>query len=259
VRRDHTCVCSAGHSFDIAKSGYINLLQPQDRRSLRAGDSRAAVEARAALERAGIGLDVIEAVIEKARSLDLPSQAVVVDLGSGSGEMLGRLWTRCALGGVGIDLSVAAVEFAARRFPALTWVVANADRRLPLLDRSADLVLSIHGRRNPIECARVLTMDGFLLVTLPAADDLIELRAFVQGQSVERDRAGAMLTEHQPHLTLVDRFPVRERLTLERDALLNLLRGTYRGARFNVSDRVEAMQRMDVTLSSEVCVLRRKK
>jgi len=43
TRRDRALVCSAGHAFDIARSGYINLLQPQDRRSLVAGDSKTAV------------------------------------------------------------------------------------------------------------------------------------------------------------------------------------------------------------------------
>lgn len=258
TRGDRTCVCSAGHSFDVARSGYVNLLQPQDRRSTTAGDAKAAVEARAALELGGVGRALTNAIIAKTVALDLPAPAVVVDLGSGSGEILGRLSTDRSISGVGIDLSAAAAELAARRFPALTWVVANADRRLPLLDQSVDLVLSIHGRRNPPECARVLTTRGLLFVVVPAPDDLIELRTLVQGQGVERDRVETMIGEHQPHFELVERCPVRERLALGRDALVNLLRGTYRGARFTLSDRVEAMRPMDVTLSSELCVMRPK-
>ena len=95
-----------------------------------------------------------------------------------------------------------------------------------------------------------------LIAVLPAPDDLIELRTVVQGEGVERDRVDAMLAEHATHFKVVERLPIRERLTLERDALLNLLRGTYRGARFTLSERVEAMQQMDVTLSSEMCVLK---
>ncbi len=204
TRHDRTLVCSAGHSFDIARNGYINLLQPQDRRSISAGDSKAAVEARAALEQSGIGRAVIDAVVQTTTALELPSDAIAVDLGSGSGEMLGRLWSERSISGIGIDLSVAAVEFAARRLPSLTWVVANADRRLPLQDNSVDLVLSIHGRRNPSECARVLKTTGALIVVLPAPDDLLELRTLVQGQGVERDRIDAMLREHQEIFTVAE-------------------------------------------------------
>jgi 23S rRNA (guanine745-N1)-methyltransferase len=42
AREGRRFVCPKGHSFDIARSGYINLLQPQDRRSKDPGDSAAA-------------------------------------------------------------------------------------------------------------------------------------------------------------------------------------------------------------------------
>jgi 23S rRNA (guanine745-N1)-methyltransferase len=256
-RHDRALTCSAGHVFDIARSGYVNLLQPQDRRSRSAGDSKVAIDARVALEQAGIGRAAIDAVIAKVGELDLPANAVVVDLGSGSGEMLGRLAKARPVSGVGIDLSVAAVDLAARRFPTVTWIVANADRRLPLQDGSADLVLSIHARRNPAECARVLTATGHLVVAVPAPDDLIELRARVQGQGLERDRVEAMLGEHGTHFDLVERFQVREQPVLQREALVNLLQGTYRGARFTSGFRGAAIEPMVVTLSSDVCVLKR--
>jgi len=257
-RRDRAFVCPAGHSFDIARSGYINLLQPQDRRSTHAGDSRAAVEARVALEQADIGRAVIDGVIEKIVALDLPADAVVVDLGSGSGEMLASLSNRRALCGIGIDLSAAAIEFAARRFPALTWVVANADRRLPLQDESVDVVLSIHGRRNPAEAARVLKAAGAVFVVLPAPDDLIELRTLVQGQGVERDRVEAVIDEHQPFFNVVERGTVRDMRELEHDALLNLLQSTYRGARLASAARISALERTPVTFSSHIVVFRRR-
>src|SRR6188768_3558122 len=176
TRRDRTLFCSAGHSFDIARSGYVNLLQPQDRRSLVAGDSKASVDARAALEQAGVGHAIVNAVVHTTTALLLPAEAIVIDLGSGSGEMLGGLAKARPISGIGIDLSVAAIELAARRFPSLTWVVANADRRLPLQDDSVNVVLSIHGRRNPSECARLLRASGVLIAVLPAPDDLVELR-----------------------------------------------------------------------------------
>ena len=91
------------------------------------------------------------------------------------------------------------------------------------------------------------------------AGDLIELRQFVQGRGVERDRVDGMLLEHNADFQLAERVLVRDQLTLERDALLNVLRGTYRGVRFTLSDRVNAMQHMEVTLSSELCVMKRKR
>ena len=116
--------------------------------------------------------------------------------------------------------------------------------------------MSIYGRRNPADVARVLAAAGYLLVAVPAADDLIELRELVQGQPVERDRASAVLAEHEPLFRLVERTMAREVLELERAALLELLRGTYRGVRRGVADRVAALTRMTVTLASEILVFR---
>jgi 23S rRNA (guanine745-N1)-methyltransferase len=195
-RRDRTLVCSAGHSFDIARSGYVNLLQPQDRRSDAAGDSRASVEARESLLMAGVGRTLIDSVSARAAALELSNESVVLDVGCGSGDALAAMTE--SRPGIGLDLSIPAIERAARRFPDRTWVVANADRRLPFLDRSIALAVSLHARRNPAEAARVLIPQGHLLVAVPAADDLIELRELVQGERVERDRASLVVTEHEP-------------------------------------------------------------
>ena len=255
-QQDRALVCPRGHTYDIARSGYINLLQPQDRKSLDAGDSREAVEARAALIADGVGRGVIDAVIAQGCAVErLPETPVVVDLGSGSGETLGLFAEHHAIAGIGIDLSTAAAAHAARRLPSLTWVVANADRRLPLLDGTVDLVLSVHARRNPGECRRVLTPSGRLIVAIPAADDLIELRELVQGDAVSRDRTAQLVAEHDAHFEVVARSVTRRPHQLEPEALRHLLRGTYRGERFSTSSRVAALDRLTVTLASDILVL----
>jgi 23S rRNA (guanine745-N1)-methyltransferase len=251
-RSDGVWICPRGHSFDIARSGYVNLLQPQDRRSHSAGDSKAAIESRARLIASGAGRAVVDAIAARAGAIGLPSESAVVDLGCGSGELLGTIAAQQAIVGIGIDLSTPAIEAAARTFPDLLWVVANADRRLPLLDRSLDLIVSLHGRRNPVECARVLKSNGFLLAAVPGPDDLAELRELVQGERVERDRTDAVLAEHERHFTLRDRWRVRERLSLDRERLQDLLRGTYRGARHSAAARVQALPALDVTFASDV-------
>src|SRR5262245_55161763 len=107
-------ICRRRHSYDIARSGYINLLQPQDRRSLKAGDSRAAVDARTRLLEKGIGRAILDAFVSRAASLAVADNSVVVDLGSGAGDVLGSLSERRAIVGIGIDLSPAAATVAAR-------------------------------------------------------------------------------------------------------------------------------------------------
>jgi len=254
ARNEQTWSCANGHSYDLARSGYLNLLQPQDRRSLTAGDAAAVVEARARLHAVGVGRALIRTLLDHVASLQLSDDTVMADLGSGSGDALGTCVAERGVAGIGIDLSVAAARHAARRFPHVTWVVANADRRLPLIEASVSFLLSLHGRRNPGECARVLTPSGFLFVAVPAADDLIELREFIQGMPAERARVEALLAEHEGLFTPIEHFSVREEQAKNRESLTDLLRSTYRGARASVSGRVASLSAMDVTVASD-CVL----
>ena len=251
-RGERTLVCARGHSFDVARSGYVNLLQPHDRRSLAAGDSKPAVDARSRILAHGFGRSIVDAFVERAVALTLPADATVLDVGCGSGELLAELVRRRPATAIGIDLSTAAVDAAARRFPSLTWVVANADRRLPVRDGSVDLIVSFNGRHHPDECARVLHDDGVLLVAVPAADDLVELREQVLGTRVLRDRASALIDEHTGAFTVAERTTLRERHLLNADQLRDLLRATYRGARASSTRRVESLSDLQVTFASDI-------
>src|SRR5437879_7760260 len=57
-------LCPRGHSFDIARSGYINLLQPQERRSKHPGDTVAAVAARRRLHDRGVTGPLLDGIAD---------------------------------------------------------------------------------------------------------------------------------------------------------------------------------------------------
>jgi 23S rRNA (guanine745-N1)-methyltransferase len=215
------------------------------------------VEARHALLASGIGRGLIGRVSDAAIA-HLSTPATIVDLGAGTGALLASVAARAAIDGIGIDLSVTAMTHAARAHPTLTWVVANADRRLPLLDGGIGVVVSMHGRRNPAECARVLSAAGMLLVIVPAADDLRELRTAIGGRGVEEDRVPGVIADYGDRFTLAHRSRIEERHRLERSALRDLLRATYRGERRSAAEHVESLETLDVTLASDLLVFERR-
>ncbi len=141
VRTDRQVACMRGHSFDVARSGYINLLQPQDRRSKTPGDSAEAVAARRRLHERGVTRPMLEAI---AGFLAAHSQDVVLDAGCGDGFYLGSLHERTGFSAHGIDISVPAVNAAAKRCPLCEWIVANADRFIPYDVASFSIILSHH-------------------------------------------------------------------------------------------------------------------
>ncbi|HEY6137160.1 MAG TPA: methyltransferase domain-containing protein [Thermoanaerobaculia bacterium] len=196
-------VCPRGHSFDIARSGYVNLLQPNERRSRAPGDSAEAVAARRRVWSAAA-----------MPPLSVPGNAVL-DVGCGDGYWLSQI---DAEERVGIDISVPAIEAAAKRYPNDLWIVANADRFIPFSDASFDAVLSITARLNDAEFRRVLRDDGRLLVAVAAPDDLSP-----------RDRVPRTI-EDFPSFTLLEQRRVTSKAVVDiADARLSTYRG--RGAR----------------------------
>lgn len=247
-------MCPRGHSFDVARSGYINLSQPQDKKSKKPGDSADAVRARRRLNDRGLGEGLDRILVETVRALVSRGEPAILDVGCGEGFHLAGL--SAAIGGecIGVDLSTTAIELAAKRYPAIAWIVANADRQLPFAPGSFDLILSITARHHSAEYRRLLGHGGHLVVVIPGADDLIELREAVMGEGSERDRTEAIVVTYQPHFELRSRNTLRERRKLDRSVLLDLLASTYRGGRRSQQERTDSLRDLEVTMCREILV-----
>lgn len=253
TREERRLLCENGHSFDLARSGYINLLQPQDRRAKSPGDTAQAVAARRRFLHRGFAEPLVAAIVE---ALPLTSADVLLDAGCGEGHHLGAFRRAYGVEAHGVDISLPAIEAAAKRHRECTWVVANADRFLPYADGSFSAVATITARLNPNEFRRVLAPDGKLLVVIPGADDLIELREAVQGQAVERDRVERTIAMFAPLFELETHRPVAHVTHLDRQAINDVMASSYRGLRLRERERLSALDALEVTLARDVLVFR---
>ena len=215
AREERRVVCPRGHSFDVARSGYINLLQPQDRRSKQPGDTADAVAARRRLHDRGVTKPLRDAIVSMAKA---SAGDAVLDAGCGDGFYLGSL-----IGDRhGVDISLPAIEAAAKRYPDCEWIVANADRFVPYSDAAFTRVLSITARMNSSEFRRVLRDDGRLLIAIPAPDDLVELRG------VGRDRIDRTIETFAKEFALLEQRRASTAADLDRDAVHDVLLSIYR-------------------------------
>jgi 23S rRNA (guanine745-N1)-methyltransferase len=230
VREERRLLCERGHSFDIARSGYINLLQPQERRSRKPGDTPAAIAGRRRLHDRGVTEPLLLAISEM---MSASPSDIVLDAGCGDGFYLGNLAQRAGFDAHGVDISIPSIDAAARRYPGCEWIVANADRFVPYADRSFSRVLSITARMNPPEFRRVLRDDGRLLVAIPSPEDLIELR----GKG--RDRVARTIETFASHFKPIDQRRASTPVDLDAAAIHDLLASIYRPMR---SKPVEAMR-----------------
>lgn len=166
--------------------------------------------------------------------------------------MLGTLARERGLEAHGTDLSIPSIDLAARRYPEVTWIVANADRFLPYEDGSFDVVMSLTARLNPQEMRRVISPVGRLLVAVPGPDDLAELREALLGERVLRDRLQRAAQELEGTFELESRRTVRSVERLDAAGIRDILASSYRGARESERRRLETLPEMEVTLSREI-------
>ncbi len=218
--RDHRrLVCSRAHSFDVARSGYVNLLQPQERRSKEPGDTVLASTGRRRLHDRGVTAPLLLAIAE---AIGASPKDSVLDVGCGEGFYLGSLQQQFGFDGHGVDISIPSIDAAARRFPRCEWIVANADRLLPYADESFSIVLSLVARLNAGEFRRVLRNGGNLLLAIPSPLDLVELRG------VGRDRIDRTLETFKSGFTLIDQRRVTAAADLDAAAVEDVLHSIYR-------------------------------
>ncbi len=167
---------------------------------------------------------------------------VVLDAGCGDGFYLGALAQRTGFNGHGVDISIPAIDAAARRYSECEWIVANADRFVPYADRSFSIVLSITARMNAGEFRRVLPEDGRLLVALPAPEDLVELRG------AGRDRMARTIETFAHGFTLVDQRRATTAADLDAAAVHDVLLSIYRPMRSQPAPAMRVTFSLDLLL-----------
>ena len=181
--------CVNGHSFDLARQGYVNLLPVQHKRSKHPGDSKEMVVARQRFLDTGVYApvaDLLSDLLHKAiAAIDQPS---CLDAGCGEGyylaHALNELRAKKAGDGlnlIGLDISKEAIIGAAKRNKDISWVVGT-NRQPPLLPASIDIILCVFGFHSFQGFNKILPLGGKLILVEPGPDHLQELRRVTYAQ-----------------------------------------------------------------------------
>ena len=171
--------CGAGHSFDIAREGYVNLLPVQAKHSLAPGDDKTMSTARRAFLDKGWYAPLREALCALAVELT-SSSPTVLDAGCGEGYYTSGIRQALEQAGkmprvAGTDISKFILRSAARRDKEVAFAVASS-YHLPLASESVELLLDCFSPLAAEEFARVLRPGGVFLYVIPAAEHLWEMK-----------------------------------------------------------------------------------
>lgn len=174
--KDKSLVCETGHCFDVAKSGYVNLLPVGGKNSLNPGDNKEMISARKIVMAKGYYAPLAERIVGL---LGERGVNAVLDAGCGTGYLPIRVKKAFPSATVvGTDISKFAIEAAAKQEKEVSFAVASS-MRLPLPSGTFDAVICAFAPVYAEEFSRVTREKGYLLRVVPAEKHLYKLKEFL--------------------------------------------------------------------------------
>lgn len=180
--------CENRHCFDRARSGYVHLLPSSRQHAKLPGDNPEMVRARRNFLEKGYYAHLLDALCLAADRY-LPENGTLLDAGCGEGyytknvrEFLEGTGRKPAV--YGLDISKTAADLAARADKGTDYAVGSVFH-LPVQNESCDMVLSVFAPYCGEEFLRVLKPGGFLVMAIPAARHLWQLKQAVYASPYE--------------------------------------------------------------------------
>lgn len=175
---DRTFTCGNRHCFDMAKSGYVNLLPTNQGGSVH-GDNKMMLRARRDFLEKGYYSPLCEKIAEVALKY-AHEGCVFLDAGCGEGYYTTAVKakidrSKIAAKMYGIDVSKDAVDMASKRHSGVRFAAASVFH-IPVMDESCDILLTMFAPYCGGEYSRVLKKDGIMIMAIPSENHLWELK-----------------------------------------------------------------------------------
>ncbi|OCR48425.1 ribonuclease BN [Acinetobacter pittii] len=251
---ERTWRCEQGHSYDVAKQGYVNLHVVQHKHSKNPGDTPESVDARRAFLQGGYYQPLQQAVVALLKQLDVKA---ILDIGCGEGyytSAMQQVVEQC----VGVDIAKNAVQRAAKLNTEVTWVVGTG-ATLPVLDQSMDACTSLFSPIPQAEIARVLKDEGHLIVVTPASEHLYAMREALFEQ-VNPHTPEKFVEQLQDSFELKQEQIIDAPFVLDQQALKNLIAMTPYAYKASPERRsqLEQQSQLEITASFQIYVFQKR-
>ncbi len=188
IAQEKQYVCPHGHSFDVARQAYVNLLPVQHKRSKNPGDSTAMILARTAFLNSGSYApiaDKLNAITHALIASHRGEEICLLDAGCGEGYYLAQLLASLQqqpnpqdIALIGLDISKPAIFAAAKRSKQITWLIAS-NRQPPLLPGTVDIIFCLFGFPVYESFKKILKPTGKIILVEAGPEHLLELRNII--------------------------------------------------------------------------------
>ncbi|MBS4210224.1 putative RNA methyltransferase [Bacillus sp. FJAT-50079] len=253
---NQSIVCSEGHSYDLAKKGYIHMLA----QSVQTKYDKELFQSRRRIAESGFFTPLIEAIGNVINQSQEQTPIAVFDAGCGEGSHLAQIQEFVSFDtiGFGADISKEGVQLAANNESKSIWLVADL-ANCPLASEKFPYILNILSPSNYSEFSRMLTDDGLLMKVVPNQDYLKELREFFYEEREAFDNEKT-IGRFEENFDLIKIENINYRLTLQQPLLSDLVKMTPLSWSANEKElkEIHARSGMDITVDVSVLIGRKK-
>ena len=254
-KKDGCFQCENGHTFDIAKQGYINLLPVQHKKSKDPGDSKAMVQARTRF----LNNDFYKPIADELSKLVLKNlgdykNLCVFDAGCGEGYYLNQLIQAAenadsenVISLVAMDISKPAILAASKRNKQARWIVGT-NSQPPFTEKSIDLIFSVFGFHSFTGFKSILKPNGKLILVEPGEKHLQEMREIIYSEPPSQKKIPA--SKGDSDYELIETHPLSFKISLNSNQqILDLLSMTPHLFRANREGKnsIESMDALELT------------
>lgn len=255
-------VCANGHSFDIARQGYVNLLPVQHKRTKQPGDSNKMIVARTQFLNTGayepIANKIAELIFTQITCPRNISDKEICLMDAGCGEGYYFDWVFNALKNkesdikfsfIGLDISKDAIIASTKRNKQISWVVGT-NRQPPVSDYSVDIILCVFGFHSYKGFNKILKPNGRMILVEPGPEHLKELREVIY-KDVKHSDSSNFSHENEQGFSLINQDQLKFRIdAINNESINNLLIMTphlYRASKEG-KEAASNLKEMDLTV-----------
>ncbi|WMJ22091.1 methyltransferase domain-containing protein [Paludicola sp. MB14-C6] len=258
-------LCENNHCFDIAKSGYVNLLPSNQMNSKAPGDNKLMVDTRNQFLSKGFYQPLLDTLsnelvhIIKEHQLNEPT---IADVGCGEGYYTQGIYQAIHNNGItpsilGIDISKEALKYAAKRMKQINastvQIAVGSVFHLPIETEYCDILMELFAPYCGEEFHRVLKKNGIMILVIPAENHLFELKQAVYKNPYKNEVKPYELDG----FTLLNKEKVKSQIHLSNNEdIMNLFQMTpyYYKTSKEDTERLMSLNELTTTIEFELLI-----
>lgn len=251
-REGGSLFCFFKHCYDIASSGYVNLVLSGAKSQAFSGDNKEMMQARRRTMDRGYYKTLAEKIVEIIARFPHDD---ILDLGCGEGYITGTIANAFEESRVrGADLSKNAILLADKRYKNASFIVGNS-ASLPILEGSVDVGVAVFTPTYFGELERIIKKGGILIKVNPSADHLLDLKELLYEDTYLNEEEQVIANGFE----LIESITLSDSYTATQSAIQDLLQMTpyYYHTPKDAIERVTKMDSVTTRLGYDIKVYRR--